>query len=140
MEKQKLNYFKGRLEEMHQHLNDEIAHLQQATNTLYQDAEFGVSNHMADDATDIYEREKNMALIEDRQQLSSRFRRALDRVANGTYGICLKSGKPIDLSGWKCCPAQPRPSNYQEAGTDPRPLAISRQGHNAAICGALCPS
>jgi RNA polymerase-binding protein DksA len=104
MDKQKLNYFKGRLEEMQQHLNDEIAHLQQATDTLYQDAEFGVSNHMADDATDIYEREKNMALIEDRQQLLDQVQAALDRVANGTYGICLKSGKPIDLERLEVLP------------------------------------
>ena len=139
MEKQKLNYFKGRLEEMHQHLNDEIAHLQQATNTLYQDAEFGVSNHMADDATDIYEREKNMALIEDRQQLSSRFRRRWTAWQTEPTAFVSKAVNQSTPSGWKCCPAQPRPSNYQEAGTDPRPLAISRQGHNAAICGALCP-
>lgn len=104
MDEQKLSYFKGRLEELHQHFTDEITHLQQATDTLYQDAEFGVSNHMADDATDIYEREKNMAFIEDRQELLDQVGAALERMERGTYGICTKSGKPIDLERLEVLP------------------------------------
>ena len=104
MDEQKLSYFKGRLEELQHHFTHEIDRLQQATDTLYQDAEFGVSNHMADDATDIYEREKNMALIEDRQQMLDQVSAALERIAHGTYGICTKSGKPIALERLEVLP------------------------------------
>lgn len=104
MDAEKLSYFKQRLLDTQQHLHHEIASLQEATQDLNQDSEFGVSNHLADDATDIYEREKNMALIDDRQELLDQVAAALERVENGTYGICLRTGKPINLERLEVLP------------------------------------
>ena len=104
MDAEKLSYFKQRLLDTQQHLHQEIARLQEATQALNQDSEFGVSNHLADDATDIYEREKNMALIDDRQELLDQVAAALERIDNGTYGICLRTGKPINLERLEVLP------------------------------------
>ncbi len=104
MDAEKLAYFKSRLLTMQQNLNSEIQNLRDATDELNQDSDFGVSNHLADDATDIYEREKNLALIEDREQLLLQVEEALERVENGTYGICLKTGKPIALERLEVLP------------------------------------
>ena len=95
MEAERLAYFKSRLLTLKQHLLQEIANLQEATQALSQDTDYGVSNHMADEATDIYEREKNQALIEDRRQVLDKVEAALDRVEDGSYGICLRTGQPI---------------------------------------------
>lgn len=55
----------------------------------------GAGNHLADDATDVMEQEKDLAL---RQNLEDRLRdieQALDRMERGTYGICENCGRPI---------------------------------------------
>ncbi|KPL88988.1 TraR/DksA family transcriptional regulator [Herpetosiphon geysericola] len=104
LSKTQLGYFKERLHDIHTHLNEEIKRLEEATDQLNQDAEFGVSNHIADDASDIFEREKNFALIEDRQRLIGEVEAALDRIEHGTYGICLKTGKPIPVERLEVLP------------------------------------
>ncbi len=104
LSKTQLGYFKERLHDIHAHLNEEIKRLEEATDELNQDAEFGVSNHIADDATDIFEREKNFALIEDRQRLIGEVEAALERIDHGNYGICLKTGKPIPIERLEVLP------------------------------------
>lgn len=51
--------------------------------------------HMADLGTDNYEHEFTLGLIEGRQQLVREIDEALERIAKGTYGICVATGKPI---------------------------------------------
>lgn len=104
MKQDQLDYFRKRLLETKDRLLNEIAVLEEATEELNQDAEFGVSNHMADDATDIYEREKNFALIEDRKGLIDQVDAALERIEQGTYGICIKSGQQIPLERLEVLP------------------------------------
>ena len=50
---------------------------------------------MADLGTDNYEHEFTLGLIEGRQQLVREIDEALERIAKGTYGICVATGKPI---------------------------------------------
>lgn len=104
MDTQQLEYFKTRLLEMQARFQGEIGRLEQATDVINEDASYGVSNHMADDATDMYEREKNLALIEDRQQLLDQIAAAMDRISDGTYGICMRTGKPIPLERLEVLP------------------------------------
>lgn len=51
--------------------------------------------HMADLGTDNYEQEFTLGLIEGEQALLREIDDALQRIENGTYGICLATGKPI---------------------------------------------
>ena len=104
MDSQQLAHFKHKLLELQVQFRNEIGRLEQATDVINEDASYGVSNHMADDATDIYEREKNLALIEDRQALLDQIAAALERIEAGTYGICLKTGKPIPVERLEVLP------------------------------------
>ncbi len=55
----------------------------------------GVSNHMADDANDVFEQEKELTLQLSAEHELSEVRTALARLEDGTYGICANCGKPI---------------------------------------------
>lgn len=51
--------------------------------------------HMADAGTDQYEQEANLGLMESERKTLEEIYEALKRFADGTYGVCLETGKPI---------------------------------------------
>ena len=53
------------------------------------------SFHMADAGTDAMEREKLYLMIARQQKYVGYLDRALERIENGTYGVCKITGKPI---------------------------------------------
>ena len=53
--------------------------------------------HMADIGTDNYEQEFTLGLLESERQLLREIDQALERIENGTYGVCLGTGEPIAL-------------------------------------------
>jgi len=55
----------------------------------------GYSYHMADMASDDYEREFSLGRATDEQKILYLIDEAMKRVADGTYGSCLQCGKPI---------------------------------------------
>lgn len=52
-------------------------------------------NHMADLGSDNWEQEFNLGLMENQRQVLREIDEALERIENGTYGICVATGKPI---------------------------------------------
>jgi DnaK suppressor protein len=52
-------------------------------------------NHLADTASDTYDREFDEGLEEDAERLLGEIDRALGRIENGSYGLCEVCGKPI---------------------------------------------
>lgn len=60
-----------------------------------QDSDSAYSFHMADAGTDAMEREKLYLMISRQQKYIGYLDRALERIENGTYGICKVTGKPI---------------------------------------------
>ena len=55
----------------------------------------GAGNHLADDATDIAEQERDLALIGTLQERMREVDRALEQLEAGTYGICDNCNQPI---------------------------------------------
>ncbi len=53
------------------------------------------SMHMADHGTDTMDREQRFMFIAREEKYINYIDQALDRIRNKTYGICIKSGKPI---------------------------------------------
>ena len=51
--------------------------------------------HMADIGSDHYDQEFNLGLMESEKRLLAEIDESLLRIQNGTYGVCLESGKPI---------------------------------------------
>ena len=55
----------------------------------------GAGNHLADDATDIAEQERDLALIGTLQERMREVDRALERLDAGSYGLCENCNQPI---------------------------------------------
>ena len=52
-------------------------------------------NHLADTATDTYDRELDYTLGENSEHVLAEIDAALERIEDGTYGICTNCGKQI---------------------------------------------
>jgi YteA family regulatory protein len=65
--------------------------------TLSDDAgeETAYDNHLADTATETYDRELDYTLQENSEHVLSEIDAALRRIDEGNYGICTNCGKPI---------------------------------------------
>jgi len=61
-------------------------------------------NHPADEGTDLFEREKDIALKEHYELQLKNVNQALEAMENGTYGTCQVCGKEIPLERLKALP------------------------------------
>ncbi|UPT60401.1 yteA family sporulation protein [Geobacillus thermoleovorans] len=61
-------------------------------------------NHPADEATELYEREKDLALKEHAEREVREIERALGAIADGTYGTCRVCGRPIPYERLEALP------------------------------------
>jgi RNA polymerase-binding transcription factor DksA len=55
----------------------------------------GYGDHQADDATELFEREKEVGLEQTLRAHMQQVNHALARIEDGTYGTCERCGKPI---------------------------------------------
>lgn len=60
--------------------------------------------HMADLGTDNYDQEFTLGLMGSERKLMKEIDEALDRIENGTYGICEGTGEPIPKQRLKAIP------------------------------------
>jgi DnaK suppressor protein len=65
---------------------------------------FGYGNHMADDATEVYEQTKDLSLRESQEDTLKRVERALERFDEGSYGVCEDCGSAIEWGRLKVLP------------------------------------
>jgi len=63
-----------------------------------------IDNHPADEGTDLYEREKDIALNEHIEKQLEDIKYAMEAIENGTYGKCEKCGKDIPLERLEAIP------------------------------------
>jgi DnaK suppressor protein len=86
---------------------EEIKHLRtqlENNDRDHLDADSAYSYHLADSATDAMERESTYLMIDRQQKLIGYLDRALERIANKTYGICRVTGYPIDRERLEAIP------------------------------------
>jgi DnaK suppressor protein len=97
-----LKHFKTKLLSEKQHVLEEMGELQQ--NNLKQTISdqsgenSRYSYHLGDVASLAYGREFSMGLAERQQKYMEQIDEALQRIEDGTYGICLVTGEPIPLA------------------------------------------
>ncbi len=60
--------------------------------------------HMADIGTDNYEQEFSLGLMDSERKLLREIDEALERIEQGTYGICESTGKPIPKARLEASP------------------------------------
>ena len=62
------------------------------------------SMHMADAATDTYDRDFALGMLSSEQDALYQIDQAIDRIHNGTYGVCELTGKPIESARLEAVP------------------------------------
>lgn len=100
-----LDPFRTRLQEMHEQLERDIETHRQAVQNLGGGPDepgsgqhwerSGYGDHQADDATEVFEREKELGLEQTLEAHLRQVQHALQRIEDGTYGQCERCGKPI---------------------------------------------
>jgi len=99
MDKKDLAYFKDLLLKKREELIKNIEYLRSVTsNSTNQEASgdhSAYSFHMADQGTDAMEREKAFLFASRDEKYLKQINAALERIENGTYGICRVTGKDI---------------------------------------------
>ena len=99
LDKKDLERFKKILETVRARLAGDLKHLESdSLNTNQRDASgdlSGYSFHMADMATDNFDREFTLGLASNEQQGLNLIDDALRRISEGTYGVCEDCSKPI---------------------------------------------
>jgi RNA polymerase-binding protein DksA len=90
-------------------LQDEIDHLQSELSDENREESTGgglseLPTHPADQGTDMYDRELTMSMIERQQAERAEVDAALQRIEDGTFGICEGTGEPIEKRRLKARP------------------------------------
>jgi len=116
MDKKKLEHYKKLLTNMKEKLSHDVKNM--AHNTDNQGNESsdvsGHVSHLADVATDMYDKEFNLGLASHDRKLLQQIDDALLRIEKGIYGICLGSGKAISQGRLDAIPYAEYCLEYQE--------------------------
>lgn len=65
----------------------------------------GISNHAADEATEVFTRERDLTLRENSNDMLEQVEAALQRLDDGTYGTCARCGKQINPERLEALPS-----------------------------------
>lgn len=107
LDKKQLKYFQERLLEIKENILHDLKNMS-AVNSAESKEASNESNghglHMADAATDMYDREFTLGLASNDKEILQKVDAALKRIEEGTYGICLKTKKPIKIARLKAIP------------------------------------
>ena len=80
-------------------------HLEVDEESASDDAELSnYDQHPADSATDTFEREKDLGILDDLEAELAEVEAAIERIENGTYGIDEVTGEPIDPARLEAVP------------------------------------
>ena len=83
---------KGELEVEHKRLHDQLSN--PAATDVGEAVGYGL--HQADHATEAFEQTKRLTIRRNSEDLLRRVEAALARFEDGTYGLCMRCGRPID--------------------------------------------
>ena len=92
---------------LHQMLEAERAALQDSIGhyeVLTRHKKPGLGNHMADDATEVFDQASGLALHLNEQALLAQVDDALERMEKGDYGLCDRCGEEIDYARLEAIP------------------------------------
>jgi len=108
LNKKALEEFKKLLIKRKEEINEEINHI--SSDTLKQSQKeasgdiSGYTLHMADVATDNYDREFSLGLASSERDILYRIDAALQKIKDGSFGSCEECNKPISKTRLKAVP------------------------------------
>lgn len=114
LDKKKLEYYKKLLLKLKESIVHDIYNMSQESDNQDSGDISGHVLHMADVATDMYDREFNLGLASNEREILQKIEAALRRIEDGTYGLCLGTGKPISQARLKAIPYAEYCLKYQE--------------------------
>jgi DnaK suppressor protein len=95
-------------------LTDRVSDLDEAD-----DADLSsITHHLGDVGSEMEEDEMNFQLLERTKKYVNEINDALERIENGTYGICEATGKPIDKGRLDAVPHTRYSMEAKEMGLD----------------------
>jgi DnaK suppressor protein len=104
-------HFRGRLTSLRARLSGDVSQLAgEALRETGGEASGNLSNtpfHLADLASDNYEEEMTLGLLENQERTLEEIRAALARLDDGTFGRCVECGRPIDTDRLQTLPYTP---------------------------------
>ena len=98
MNKRQQETLRKRLEERRAEIEGDMSYMASEMRSIGvdQDEENGsLGNHIADDGSNVAEAERIVTVSEDLQHILVQVNSALERMAEGNYGVCQRCGKPI---------------------------------------------
>ena len=106
MDKKQLDEFKKNLVSNKEKIIHDIKKMTAVNSPEARDSTDEVSGHvhMADVATDMYDREFNLSLASNDRELLNKIESALKRIEKGDFGLCAECKKPIQLARLKAIP------------------------------------
>jgi DnaK suppressor protein len=72
---------------------------------INEEENLGYGNHMADDASEVFEQAKNLALRQALLRQMEQIDAALERLEKGVYGYCTECGDKIDMARLEVMPS-----------------------------------
>jgi len=96
-------------EQLHETLEKEQQQLRTAIaqHPVLERTPAGYGNHVADDATDVFDQAANVSLLHSLKRNLQDVEAALIRSANGTYGRCVRCGERIEWARLEALPEAP---------------------------------
>ena len=106
--KRELGEFKKRLLEEREELQRQAAEIEESSFGGGQSELSGdlasFDEEFADAGTATFERERDLSLSNNIRDLTDKIDRALERIEEGTYGLCERCGRPIEKARIKALP------------------------------------
>ncbi|WP_070120395.1 TraR/DksA family transcriptional regulator [Bacillus marinisedimentorum] len=127
LSKEQTEHFKNRLLDMKKETETRLEHEYYANQSITDasgDFNAGVDNHMADAGTELYEKEREITLENNDEDILRDIEEALQRIDDGTYGICVDTGEKISSERLEALPYAKRTLKAQQKydkGIKPEP-------------------
>ncbi|TDQ40311.1 TraR/DksA C4-type zinc finger protein [Aureibacillus halotolerans] len=99
----------------------------------YGDVPASADNHAADMATELYDREKAIALAQHDEGILDDVNEALQRLEDGTYGYCKETNEPIPVDRLMAMPFALRTVEAQEKVEKQSQPATSQETEKAGL-------
>jgi DnaK suppressor protein len=107
MEKKQLELFKKSLLKIKEDIVHDIKNMNSVNSVDNKDVMGDISGHalhMADVATDMYDREFTLGLASNDREILNKIEDALKRLGDKSFGLCIRCKKPITLARLKAIP------------------------------------
>jgi RNA polymerase-binding transcription factor len=102
LKKSEIERFKNILEDLRAEMTKFVR--ETATDVKTANESKGYSQHQADEGTDDFDRALNLQLTDKEIKILYQIDRALEKIEEGTYGICDVSGEPIPIKRLEAIP------------------------------------